>query len=470
MDTLNLKEIQAKAYSEDYGMLRQDVSTCIIKKDKDTATELLADTLKFKTKFYTTQFDERNEMYYYEDGIYRPEGRTIIKQFCRTILEEVYTEQLANRVASKIEAETYIEQDKFLKRHYQNEICVLNGILNLKTRELTEFSQDKIFFHKINAKFDEALDCPKIDEFLYSILPEENDVKTVYEFAGYCLLGGYPIQKIALFIGDGGNGKGQLLNLIKAFLGDANFSGIPLQKLEQNDFKESELQNKLANIGADISDAPLKTTAKIKGLSGGDSINASRKFKQDVTFENEAKLIFSANKLPKTYDTTRAFFRRWVYLVFPYKFMSQSEIDCLPEDKRDGVKLKKDDVIKSFLNEEEYSGFLNKCLEGLNRLLFSGDFTSSKTGEDTMRWWVNHSDSLLGFCYDHLIEDSEAVLTKDDFRRAYQKYCRENKVPAEGDKHVKETLTRTFHAWDYQESDGDRVWGGISLREITGIT
>jgi hypothetical protein len=26
-------------------------------------------------------------------------------------------------------------------------------------------------------------------------------------------------------------------------------------------------------------------------------------------------------------------------------------------------------------------------------------------------------------------------------------------------------LTRTFHAWDYQESEGERVWGGIKLKE-----
>ena len=267
-----------------------------------------------------------------------------------------------------------------------------------------------------------------------------------------------------MFIGEGGNGKGQVLSLLREFLGNQNFSGIPLQKLEGSDFKECELFGKLANIGADISDAPLKTTAKIKGLSGGDSISASRKFKQDIIFENEAKLIFSANKLPKTYDLTRAFFRRWVYIVFPYKFMSQQEIDTIPEDKRENIKLKKDEVVKDLLDPKEMSGLLNKCLDGLNNLLENGDFTSSKTSQDTMDWWINHSDSLLGFCYSELIEEVDSNLNKDIFRKHYQSYCRKNRVPAEGDKHIKETLTRIFHAWDYQESNGERVWGGINLK------
>jgi len=462
---INLEEIQTEEYITNPKALTEEINFLLIKNNTNQATEVITQTLQKQTKFYTTQFDKNNEIYYYEEGIYKPEGATIIKQYCRQILGPVYTEQFANKVIKKIEADTYIAQEKLLKRNYTEEIVVKNGILNLKTKELTEWTPEKIFFTKIPVQYDPEMKCEKIEEFFNSTLPEENDKKTIYELFGYSLIGGYPIQKIALFIGEGGNGKGQTLVLLREFLGEGNYSGIPLQKLENSDFKESELFGKLANIGADISDAPLKTTAKIKGLSGGDSMNASRKFKQDITFENEAKLIFSANKLPKTYDLTRAFFRRWIYIVFPYKFMSQQEINNLSENEKHNVKLKKDEIAKQILTEQELSGLLNKSLEGLNNLLTNGDFTSSQTSQETMKWWIDHSDSLLGFCYEAIEEDADSTLHKDLFRKAYQKYCRKNKIPAEGDRHIKETLTRTFHAWDYQESEGERVWGGIKLKE-----
>ena len=436
----------------------------LILKERDEATELLSSRLQQTNKFYTTRFDDKSEMYCYKEGIYVPEGKTVVREYVRRIVGAAYTEQLANRVISKIEADTYIEQKDFLKRHYKDLICVKNGILNLKTKELTAFNPDQIFLTKINAVYNPEAKCSSIDLFLSSCLPDENDVKTIEEWFGYCLLGGYEIQKIALFIGAGGNGKGQTLDLGRKLLGDNNYCGIPLQKLEESDFKEYELFNKLANIGADISDRPLKETAKIKGLSGGDSINASVKFKNDLTFTNEAKLIFSANKLPKTYDLTEAFFRRWIYIVFPYRFMPLQEFNKLPDDKKKLCKVACPEVIKQIASDEELSGFLNKCLSGLDRLFLNKDFTSSKSNEETRLWWIRNSDSLLAFCYEELVEDGEALINKDAFRKAYQKYCRDNKLPAESDVHIKETLTRQFRAWDYQETEGERVWGGIKLK------
>lgn len=465
---INLEEIQKENYIENESALRQEVYSCLLRREKDQATEILSSTLKSITKFYATQFDEANEIYYYQDGITKPEGRTYIKAYCRKILEEAYTEQLANRVIAKIEADSYVEQKNFLKRHYLNEIATKNGILNILTKEVLPYSSQKIFFNKINAFYNPNAKCPKIDAFFKEILPDENDVKTLYEIFGYCLIGGYPIQKIILFIGEGGNGKGQALELLRQFIGPENYSAIQLQNFERSEFKEAELFNKLANIGADISDQPLKTTAKIKGLSGGDSVSASRKFKQDMVFTNEAKLIFSANKLPKTYDLTHAFFRRWIYLVFPYKFLTTEEINSLSTKEKEKAKIKKDDVIKGLLDEEEKSGLLNEALSGLDRLLTQGTFTSSQTSEKTKDWWVRESDSFLAFCWEKLetAESELEFIRKDDLRRNYQKFCKEHRLVAEGDQHIHEIMTREVKAWESRLSteDQERVWKGVKFK------
>jgi len=448
----------------DYKTLQDEIWQLLLQKDKDQATEKISDAIQLKTRFYATRFDEKSELYYYENGIYIPNGKTFCKQFCREVLSVAYTEQLANRVIAKIEADNYIEQKELLKRHYANQICCENGILDLNTRQLTEFTPDKIFLAKIPITYTPEATCPTINKFFAEILPEPSDVKTIKEFFGNCLRGKYEIQKIGLFIGEGGNGKGQTLELLRKFLGEENCSAIPLQKLEGMDFKEAELFSKFANIGADISDTALKETSKIKGLSGGDLINASVKFKNDLVFMNEAKLIFSANKLPKTYDLTPAFFRRWVYIVFPFNFKTQLEIDSLPEHLQKKCKIKTGDIISKILTPEELSGLLNESLFGLERLKQQGDFTSSKTSEETRLWWIKNSDSCLAFCWEKLEENPDGSITKEEFRKEYQKYCNTNKIPSEGDKHIHETMTRQIRAWDSQTGEGERKWNGVQLK------
>ena len=467
--TLNLQEIEEEHFEENIQDLRYKIAQLLLQKNKDDATELLVQQIKRKYTFHTTRFDEKNEIYYYNQGIYQPEGRTIIREYCRTILQEAYTPQLAGRVEAKIEADTYIEQDQFLKRHYSNKITCLNGIINLDTFELEPFDKNQIFFTKINAKYDPNAKGEKIEQFMHSILPSQEDVLTIYELFGYCLVGGYPIQKIILLIGEGENGKGQLLELLRQFLGNGNYVGIPLQKLEDGDFKEYELFGKLANIGADISDSPLKTTAKIKGLSGGDSINASRKFKNDLTFVNEAKLIFSANKLPKTYDLTHAFFRRWVYIQFPYKFVTEKEMEV--NQNKEKLKLKIPNIIKQIMSEEEMSWLLTQSLLGLKRLKENKDFTISQSNDETRKWWIRNSDSFLAFV-NECIEQADTELEwipKDALRRKYQEFCRINKVPPEGDKRIYEVMVREVGAWESQLTEGARIWNGVKFRNLNYV-
>lgn len=440
---------------------------------KTTLTEMLVKVAKTKSNFYTTRFDERNEIYFYKDGIYIPEGRTYIKEIVRNYLGKDYTEQIGNQVVSKIEADTFIDQQELLKPKNINEICVLNGILNLKNKELLPFSKDKIFFSKIQAKYDPNLKCEKIDKFLSEVLTDDNDKKTIYEIVGFCLYREYFIEKAVMMLGGGRNGKGKTITLMKKLLGEQNFTGIPLQKLEAGDFKEIELHGKLANLGGDISNYPLKDTAKFKGLTGRDTITASKKFKNDVSFENYAKMIFATNNLPKTYDLTDGFFSRWVYINFPYTFKPLKEYEELikkDEKLKEKIRVMDPNRIESIMCDEELSGFLNEALNGLHRLWENNDFTSSKSSEDTKAWWIRNSDSFLAFSIEMLeTADTEMeYIKKDVLRKKYQTFCKEHRLPPEGDKHIFEIMIRQVKAWDSQLSDEghERVWRGVKLREL----
>ena len=61
------------------------------------------------------------------------------------------------------------------------------------------------------------------------------------------------LQVAFILTGEGSNGKSTILNIIKKLIGKAGITRhLDLRELEDN-FKPSELYNKLANIGDDIS-------------------------------------------------------------------------------------------------------------------------------------------------------------------------------------------------------------------------
>lgn len=455
-----MNQLQLKAYQ------------LMLQRETGEATELIVKELYKKTKFHTTQFDIAYEVYYYSDGIYKSEGKSYIKQFCRDTLDTAYTEYFANIVCAKIEADSFIPQAELFKPQNIDEICVLNGILNLKTKKLEPYNPKKIFFSKINAIYNPKAECKEIETFLHEVLPEPTDVNTIYEIIGSCLYRDYFIEKAIMMLGSGRNGKGKTIALIKAILGETNFTGLALQNLENGDFKEIELLGKLANLGGDVSNYPLKSTAKFKGLTGRDTITASKKFKNDVSFVNYAKMIFATNNLPKTYDLTEGFFSRWVYLNFPYTFKSKKDFDdaIKLDPTNTKIKLMDQNRINNILTPNELSGLLNKALEGLNSLFINGDYTSSKSSETIKSWWVRNSDSFLAFCWENIQTAGTELehIPKDTVRQKYQHFCTEHNLVSEGDKHIHEIMIREMKAWEGQTTDenGNRIyiWKGIKFK------
>ena len=92
--------------------LREKILTLLLLNKRYRATELIVNKIQTENNIYSTRDDIKSEMWIYDKGIYVPQGKTFIKETCRKILESVYTSHFANEVIVKIEADTFIEQDK----------------------------------------------------------------------------------------------------------------------------------------------------------------------------------------------------------------------------------------------------------------------------------------------------------------------------------------------------------------------
>lgn len=452
--------------------LKDKVWEAIIDKKRETATELLAEYINRNNYIYTTRNDEKSEVWIYKEGIYIPQGKTHIKEFCRKILSTAYTPHLVNQIIAKVEADTYIDAQTFFDNNIKNEICCLNGILDLDTKELSECDPEKIFFNKIQVNYNPEAKCEKIQEFFSQVLPEEDDQKTMYELFGFCLYKEYFIEQAIMMLGEGRNGKGKSLEILKRFLGIENIAGVSLQEFENDRFKASEMFGKLANMGGDVSNKTLDQTGIFKSLTGRDPINASRKFLNDITFVSYAKQIFATNTLPKTRDFSNAFWERWVFLVFPFTFEPQEVLDelkkTLSEKEFSKYKLRDPDIVQKIITQEELDGLLNLALEGLKRLKENRKFTSSKSAEETKQMWIREADSFHAFCLENIEQEPDYCIVKKELKKRYQKYCKQHRCVPETDKSMLHTLTRFFGAMDDRrviEGEQEYIWDGICFKD-----
>jgi len=461
-----LNEIKEKIKNE----IRRDFIEITTGKNKDwdKGTEILVDYLKDNFYIYTTKNDRQNEVWIYKEGVYKPEGRSEIKEILRDLLEERYNIWIFNKVMNKLEPDTFIEEEEFFKQGHIEEVPVENGILNVVKQEIRPFNPQEIFFNKLPVNYNPEAKCPEIDKFLKEVLKTKNDKKVFYEMAGYCLLKEMRFEKAFIFVGDGRNGKDKSMELIKRLLSVENCASVTLHRLEEDNWSKFELFGKMANIAGEIGNRDLKNAKTFKACTGRSLISGERKYQSTISFVNFAKFIFACNELPMVYEHTRAFWDRWVLLEFPYTFVQKEELEN--SDNDENMKLRDENIIEKITTEEEMSGFLNKALEGLKRLLKNKCFSQTKGSKEIKDIWVRKANPFMAFCMDKLEQDPNKSITKKRIRKEFNKYQKKHRTKGAGDKQIKATLQDMFGVIEEYKTVSmtntqQNVWTGIKWKK-----
>lgn len=441
-------------------------------KDKkwNNASELLVNWILENNSMYTTKDDIKSEVWIYKNGIYIPQGKSEVKEILRKLLGNWYSTFTFNNVMAKLEPDTFIDSNKFFNQNYIDEVPVQNGILNVLTKELKPFDKKQVFFNKLPITYNPNATCLTIEKHLKDTLKFEEDINVMYEVIGFLLYKDYFLEKMIMLIGDGRNGKGKTIDLIRRFLGMDNCASIPLSALNTDNFRVSELFGRMANLAGDLSNTSLKDTGMLKQTTGRDLIGANRKFLNDIKFVNYAKHIFACNELPKVYDMSKGFWSRWIVLEFPYEFISEREYNSMEENKRTMKKILDPYHIDKISSDEELSGLLNKALEGLQRIRKNKTFSYSKGTDEIKKFWIRKSDSFVAFCFDNLEESNEKEMTKAELRKAYYKYCSEHKLKGCSDKAMSITLQEMFgvienRKWVNDKQKQENIWEGIQFKQ-----
>lgn len=295
-------------------------------------------------------------------------------------------------------------------------IAFKNGIYNLIDNTITEFSPSIVITNKINWDYNPEAYSELVDKTLNKIACNDPQVRALLEEAiGYCFYRRNELGKAFILIGDQSNGKSTFLDMIKTMLGEDNIASLDLAELGDR-FKTAELFGKLANIGDDIGDEFIPNAAVFRKLVTGERVNVERKGQDPFEFNNYAKMLFSANNIPRIKDKTGAVQRRLVIIPFDAKF-SPDDPDFDP-------------YIKYKLRTEECMEYLIKIgLEGLKRVLKNQKFTKSDRVEKELQEYEESNNPILGFFKEITMEEVENEPTRDIYKR-YQVYCSENNLQA----------------------------------------
>lgn len=467
-----LKESQIDEEDE----VRTEFLSLIAGKEKKwgEATEVLVNWILKNNYINTIRDDVKSEVWIYREGVYVPQGKSVVKEHLRRLLGSFYSQFIYGLVMNKIEPDTFIDIDKFFLQSHIDEVPVQNGILNINTRELKPFTPEKVFFNKLPVAYNPKAECPQVDKFLGEVLSNSDDRLVFYEIGGFSLLRDYKYEKAFMFVGDGRNGKDKSLELIKRTLGIENCCSIPLSSLVPDSFVISEFFGKMVNIAGEINNQDLKDTTMFKALTGRGVVTGSRKFLRPVTFVNSAKFVFACNELPMVYDNSKGFWSRWVLLEYPFTFLTQEEINGSKDKSK--LKLRDPDIIEKITTPEELSGLLNRFLDGLDRLKIQKEFSSTKGSEEVKNLWIRKSNSFMAFCLDHLEDDYDGIISKKELRKKYTDYCKHHKITPKTDFVIKRTLQEMFGASEdrivSQKMFGPNqefVWTGIKWKTQKNI-
>lgn len=421
------------------------------------AVEAVATMIETQNRFISINTSDRSSVWIYreESGIWVPEGRSVIRQAATFLTQPPCSKHFANEVVSLIQRKYWISSKRL--GGLRHKIVTANGTLNLDDITFSQgFEPDEYHIATIPAEYDPEAEAPKFSKFLEEILPYEPDRLAILEYFGYCLYKSYPYAYFPILIGEGANGKSTLLEVLKLFLGSENCSGVTPQQLSMNRFSTAQLHGKLANIAADIPKSALDAEV-IKMLTGGDLLTAEHKNKDQFHFVNYAKLIFSCNTLPKTYDDSAAFYRRVRQIHFPNTF-----------EAGDRDTIQRNVLITSLTTPSELSGILNLALEGWKRLRSQGNFTGDLSIGVKKEDYARESDTVKYFAMKYLKARVTASPTpKPWMYQFYQTVCQDiGKVPKHDRVFAKELRRYAPYIDERQTIVGGqkvRVWVGVEL-------
>ena len=290
--------------------------------------------------------------------------------------------------------------------------------------------------------------------FLNDLL-EPEDILTLQEYLGYCLIPCTKGQKMMFLLGKGGEGKSRIGLVLKNLMGDAVSNG-SIQKVETSRFARADLENRLLMVDDDLNMNALPKTNYIKSIVTSEcKMDMERKGIQSYQSQLYVRfLCFGNGALTALHDKSDGFFRRQIVLTTKDR----------PAGRADDPFL-----VDKLLREK--NGIFLWCLEGLHRLIGNNyQFSISGKARENMETVKRSSNNVIEFLqsegYIRFRADSEA--SSKAIYEAYTRWCDDNAQKPMSANRVSSELAQNEQLYNVEATNNVHV-GGKRVRGFMGI-
>jgi putative DNA primase/helicase len=364
------------------------------------------------------------------------------ERFVRLIFEEVGEQK--TRYVKEIMAQMELRADivapnKIFDIKLQNGILRKGRFIPIDYQEFTPYAID-IPYHE------DAAPVKEVDDYLDHLTNNDAAYRDrLLETLAHPLIVDKHFKRLLakffIFVGDGGNGKGTLLLIIREILDYKNCAGLSIKQMVDERYFGT-LQNKLVNLGDDVQDEAINNEQMkvLKNISTCDFVSARNLFEMSKEVELTLSLIFTSNHILKSFEKGESYRRR---------------VDWLPMY---GKPKKKDkNFIKKLTTPEALEYWMKLIVEAYQRLYENQGFTESalitKFNEEYHLVNNNCIEFLEGFQPAHFI-GKKALESYQE----YEVWADENALNVHSKKLFQDSMKKVLKLEMRKESKGKRSY------------
>jgi putative DNA primase/helicase len=289
-----------------------------------------------------------------------------------------------------------------------------NGILDLKTLTLRPHDPAVLLTKIAGAAFDPNANCPRWREFIDAVTRGDSDLASFHQRSfGLALSADQSEQRLWMHYGEGSNGKGTALSVLKSVMG--TYAGpAPVEVLlaqgrdRDREIGVGKLVGKRFAFAQEADDGVRLSEANVKALTGSDPLTARYLFQNNFETFPTWHLHLAVNDKPAIRGTDHGMWRRVTLVPWSHTF--------------DGPAKRERGKVEAELMAEA-SGILNWLLFGLTEWRESGLRPPEAVMQATAGYRAD-SDSVRAWIADACVVEPEAVAGATDLFADYTNWCK----------------------------------------------
>ena len=336
-------------------------------------------------------------------------------------------------------------------------IHVANGTLFLDGSFST--AKDRIVRSRFPVVYNPSVPSPETWlGFLHGLLYED-DIPTLQEYIGYCLIPSNKGQRMMVIKGSGGEGKSQIGTVLSHLFG-CNAKDGSVGKVSENRFARADLEHIHLLIDDDMRMEALRQTNYVKSLvTAQGRMDLEKKGRQSYQGWMFARLLaFSNGTLQSLYDRSNGFYRRQLILT---------------TRERQPDRVDDPDIAEKMCCELE--GIFLWAFEGLQRLVANHfRFTESARSRSNREAVKQDANNVLLFMEagDYIQLTPEGKVGSQELYEIYTVWCRENGFSPLKNRSFSEFLIANQKKYSIEHSNnltnlvGRRVWGFTGIEPV----